>query len=439
MIRSARFRSITRHIALWHLTAMALILAAGPAAAQLQFESEPINYQDAPVHDRIAQLQQKVDKGEIQLSYEGRRGYLRDVLRLLEVPPSSQALVFSQTSFQLRKISPHRPRAVYFNDDTYVGWVQGGDVIEFAAVDPQQGAIFYTLDQQRVSQPKFLRDRGQCMTCHASSRTQGVPGLLIRSVYADADGRPQLGSGTFTTDHRSPFTQRWGGWYVSGTHGKLRHMGNCISRDRSNPEAIDIESGANRTDLKELVDTTPYLKPTSDIVALMVMEHQTQMHNYITLANFETRHAQHYDRIMNKALGRPEDYQSESTGRRIVSAAEKLVRYMLLVDEFQLTSPVKGVSEFAAEFSSLGPRDSQDRSLRQLDLSSRLFKYPCSYLIYSDAFDSLPALVKQEVYRRLLEVLSGSDQDAQFEHLSSADRTAIREILTDTKPDFPSS
>ena len=418
---------------------MALILAAGPAAAQLQFESEPINYQDAPVHDRIAQLQQKVDKGEIQLSYEGRRGYLRDVLRLLEVPPSSQALVFSQTSFQLRKISPHRPRAVYFNDDTYVGWVQGGDVIEFAAVDPQQGAIFYTLDQQRVSQPKFLRDRGQCMTCHASSRTQGVPGLLIRSVYADADGRPQLGSGTFTTDHRSPFTERWGGWYVSGTHGKLRHMGNCISRDRSNPEAIDIESGANRTDLKEFVDTTPYLKPTSDIVALMVMEHQTQMHNYITLANFETRHAQHYDRIMNKALGRPEDYQSESTGRRIVSAAEKLVRYMLLVDEFQLTSPVKGVSEFAAEFSSLGPLDSQDRSLRQLDLSSRLFKYPCSYLIYSDAFDSLPALVKQEVYRRLLEVLSGSDQDAQFEHLSSADRTAIREILTDTKPDFPSS
>ena len=439
MIRSARFRSITRHIALWHLTAMALILAAGPAAAQLQFESEPINYQDAPVHDRIAQLQQKVDKGEIQLSYEGRRGYLRDVLRLLEVPPSSQALVFSQTSFQLRKISPHRPRAVYFNDDTYVGWVQGGDVIEFAAVDPQQGAIFYTLDQQRVSQPKFLRDRGQCMTCHASSRTQGVPGLLIRSVYADVDGRPQLGSGTFTTDHRSPFTERWGGWYVSGTHGKLRHMGNCISRDRSNPEAIDIESGANRTDLKEFVDTTPYLKPTSDIVALMVMEHQTQMHNYITLANFETRHAQHYDRIMNKALGRPEDYQSESTGRRIVSAAEKLVRYMLLVDEFQLTSPVKGVSEFAAEFSSLGPLDSQDRSLRQLDLSSRLFKYPCSYLIYSDAFDSLPALVKQEVYRRLLEVLSGSDQDAQFEHLSSADRTAIREILTDTKPDFPSS
>ena len=439
MIRSARFRSITRHIALWHLTAMALILAAGPAAAQLQFESEPINYQDAPVHDRIAQLQQKVDDGEIQLSYEGRRGYLRDVLRLLEVPPSSQALVFSQTSFQLRKISPHRPRAVYFNDDTYVGWVQGGDVIEFAAVDPQQGAIFYTLDQQRVSQPKFLRDRGQCMTCHASSRTQGVPGLLIRSVYADADGRPQLGSGTFTTDHRSPFTERWGGWYVSGTHGKLRHMGNCISRDRSNPEAIDIESGANRTDLKEFVDTTPYLKPTSDIVALMVMEHQTQMHNYITLANFETRHAQHYDRIMNKALGRPEDYQSESTGRRIVSAAEKLVRYMLLVDEFQLTSPVKGVSEFAAEFSSLGPLDSQDRSLRQLDLSSRLFKYPCSYLIYSDAFDSLPALVKQEVYRRLLEVLSGSDQDAQFEHLSSADRTAIREILTDTKPDFPSS
>ena len=439
MIRSARFRSVTRHFASWHLAALALVLGAAPAAAQLQFESEPINYQNAPVQDQIAQLQQKMDAGEINLSYEDRRGYLPDVLRLLEVPPSSQALVFSQTSFQLRKISPDRPRAVYFNDDTYVGWVQGGDVIEFATVDPQQGAIFYTLDQQRVSQPKFLRDRGQCMTCHASSRTQGVPGLLIRSVYADVDGRPQLGSGTFTTDHRSPFTQRWGGWYVSGTHGKLRHMGNAISHDRSNPEAIDIESAANRTDLRDLVNTAPYLQPTSDIVALMVMEHQTQMHNFITLANFETRHAQYYDRIMNKALGRPDDYQSESTGRRISAVAEKLVRYMLFVDEFQLTSPVKGVSDFAAEFSSRGPCDNQGRSLRQLDLTKRLFKYPCSYLIYSDSFDSLPALVKQEVYRRLSDVLSGSDQDAQFEHLSSADRTAIREILADTKPGFSSS
>jgi hypothetical protein len=417
--------------------AAVVMLVAAPAAAQLQFESPPIDYQTAPVHDPVARLQQRIDAGEVELDYDPRHGYLPDVLRLLDVPVSTQGLVFSQTSFQLRKISPRRPRAIYFNDDTYVGWVQGGDVIEIASVDPRQGAIFYTLDQDRVTHPRFLRDRGQCVTCHASSRTQGVPGLLVRSVYADADGRPQLGSGTFTTDHRSPFRQRWGGWYVSGTHGALRHMGNVISPDRDNPEEIDVQRGANRTDLAELVDTTPYLASTSDIVALMILEHQTQMHNYITLANFETRHAQHYDQIMNKALGRPEDHQSDSTARRIAVAAEKLVRYMLFVDEFPLSSPVKGVSGFAAEFSAGGPRDGHDRSLRELDLNGRLLKYPCSYLIYSDAFDGLPPAVKQVVYRRLLEVLTGTEQGGDFAHLSPADRSAILEILRETKPDFP--
>ncbi len=425
-----------RVLALCYCVTAVVAAVASPATAQLQFESEPIDYLNAPVHDRVAQLQQDLDAGQSELAYEGSQGYLAAVLRLLDVPQSSQALVFSQTSFQLRKISPQRPRAVYFNDDVYVGWVQGGDVIELAAVDPRQGAIFYTLDQERTERPTFVRDRGQCMTCHASSRTQGVPGLLVRSVYADEDGRPQLGSGTFTTDHTSPFSERWGGWYVTGTHGKLRHMGNVISRDRRNPEAIDVQSGANRTDLDNLVETAPYLTPHSDLVALMVLEHQTQMHNYITLANFETRHAVHYDHIMNQALGRPEDYQSESTSRRISSAVEKLVRYLLLCDEFPLTSPVAGTSAFAAEYSARGPRDSRGRSLYQLDLSRRLFKYPCSPLIYSAAFDHLPSQTKRQVYRRLFDILFSREQDDDFGHLASADRTAIREILLDTKPDL---
>jgi hypothetical protein len=213
-------------------------------------------------------------------------------------------------------------------------------------------------------------------------------------------------------------------------------MGNVFSADRRNPEAIDVDAGANRQELKGLVDTSPYLQSDSDIVALMVLEHQTQMHNYITLANFETRHALHYDQIMNKALERPDDCRSESAKRRIGAAAEKLVRYMLFVDEFKLKSPVAGTSEFAAQFPARGPRDGQGRSLRELDLTGRLFKYPCSYLIYSESFNSLPPPVKQQVYDRLVQVLSGDDRSSEFAHLSPADRTAVREILVETKPDL---
>jgi hypothetical protein len=341
-------------------------------------------------------------------------------------------LVFSQTSFQLRKISPQRPRAIYFNDDTYVGWVQDGDVIEVSSVDPQQGTIFYTLDQRKSETPTFVRDRGQCLSCHASSRTQGVPGLLVRSVYPDINGRPILGSGTFTTDHRSPFRERWGGWYVTGTHGLMRHMGNGTVDDRSNAESMDQDAGANQTDLEDLVDTTPYLSSSSDIVALMVLEHQTQMHNLLTNAAFETRHARYYDKMMNDALGRPAEYQSQSTQRRIARAAEKVVRHLLFVDEFQLTSPVKGVSGFASEFPDRGPRDSEGRSLRDFDLTRRLFRYPCSYLLYADAFLELPAPVRERVYRRLHEVLNGRDTSADFKHLTTEDRQAILSILLET-------
>jgi hypothetical protein len=413
-----------------------LSAGSGRAIAQLQFESEPINYASAETDNPVARLQERLDAGEAQLAYDDQYGYLPAVLESLEVQPSSQVLVFSQTSFQLRKISPQRPRAVYFNDDTYVGWVQRGDVLEIATIDPQLGTIFYTLDQQRSERTNFVRDRGQCLTCHASSRTQGVPGLLIRSVFPDASGRPILGSGTFTTDHRSPFRERWGGWYVTGTHGEMRHMGNGTVADRSNPEALDLEAGANRGDLKDLCDTASYLKPRSDLVALMVLEHQSQMHNFLTLANFETRLALHYDGIMNEALGRPADHQSESTQRRIAAVAEKLVRYLLFVDEFVLTAPVRGSEEFISQFVSQGLRDGQGRSLRELDLNHRLLKYPCSYLIYSEAFTQLPVQVRQPVYRQLFEVLSGHDPSEEFGRFSPKDRGAIREILCDTKPDL---
>lgn len=411
---------------------------SGEVSAQLEFEGAPINYATAPVHDAVALLQQKLDQGEASLTWDDDHGWLPSVLEQLNVPQSSQLLVFSKTSLQLRRIMPSRPRALYFNDETYIGWVQRGDVVEVSTVDPEQGAIFYTLKQQISESPKFVRDRGQCLICHASSRTKGVPGHLVRSVYPSRDGQPHFGLGTITTDHATPFEKRFGGWYVTGTHGDMRHLGNAIADD-NRKDPIDPEPGANLASLGRLFRTSPYLQQTSDLVAMMVLEHQAQMHNLITRASFETRRAKHHDDVMNAALKRPKDYCSDSTGRRIASVAEKLVEYLLFKDEFRLTSRVSGVSGFADEFSTRGPRDSKGRSLRDFDLQTRMFKYPCSFLIYSEAFDSLPETTLDVVYARLLDVLndtSGQATNDEFAHLSRADRITIREILAETKPGF---
>jgi hypothetical protein len=201
---------------------------------------------------------------------------------------------------------------------------------------------------------------------------------------------------------------------------------------------LDIEQGANVTDLSDRVTTQPYLSPHSDIVALMVLEHQTRMHNLITRANFETRSAQHYDQVMAKVMDRPPDYRSESAQRRIESAAEKLVEYLLFADELRLTDPVQGTSAFTADFSARGPRDHQGRSLRDFDLRERIMKYPCSYLIYSQPFDQLPEEAQEHVYRRLFDVLTGQDNSDRFAHLTAADRQAILEILRETKVNLPS-
>jgi hypothetical protein len=433
--RDLRFKCrFGRSLALVVLTSFALSV---PAMGQMSFEQAPINYKQAPVNDPVSRLQKKLDSGEAILTYDPHFGYLTSLLEHLDVPVSAQALVFSKTSFQLRRISPRSPRAVYFGDNVYLGWVQGGDVMELSAVDPNLGANFYTLSQRESPEPKFVRHTDTCLQCHGSSLTRGVPGHLVRSVYTDPDGQLILSAGTFLTDHCSPLEQRWGGWYVTGRHGSQRHLGNLLVQESDDPQHMDTDKGANITDLAGRFETSSYSTPHSDIVALMVLEHQTGMHNLITQANFLTRLALRDQKIMNEMLERPDDYCSDSTKRRIRNAGEPVVKYMLFGGEIKLTDPIQGTSAFAQEFASRGPRDSQGRSLRELDLKSRLFKYPCSYLIYSEAFDALPGPAKDHIYQRLCEVLTGQDKSDDFAHLSSEDRTAIHEILRDTKRGLP--
>jgi hypothetical protein len=412
------------------LTALA-VLAAARALADLDGsyvlpqDDWAIQYATRPLADPITLLQQQIRRGEAKLEYDPDYGYLPSVLHNLQAPVSSQVLVFSKTSFQAARISPRVPRALYFNDRVSVGWVKGGDVVEIASVDPRQGVIFYTLDQEKSATPKIVR-RDECLQCHASGATLGVPGLVIRSVYPDVSGMPLFHVGTFITDHRSPLKERWGGWYVSGGRDGLLHMGNAIYEDANppQPEPRRFDAGA-------------YLSPYSDIVALMVFEHQTRMQNLITRVGWETRMALESQTAMNQALNRPADEVSDSTKRRINSAADALVAYMLFADEAPLDGRIAGASGFAEEFVRQGPKDARGRSLRQFDLTRRIFRYPCSYLIYSEAFDSLPDAARDRIYRRLWEVLADQENSAAFARLSSVDRQAILEILLDTKPGLP--
>jgi hypothetical protein len=411
------------------------LVASLPLLAQQDgFERPPIDYLNTEVHDPVAVLAAKLKAGEVSLDYDKTFGYLKSVLNALDVPVSSQTLVFSKTSLQLQRISPRRPRSLYFNDDVYVGYCQQGDVLEFAATDAKQGATFYTLEQVDDGKPKMVRDRGVCLSCHASNRTQNVPGYLVRSVFTDVAGQPKLGSKTFTTDHTSDIKDRWGGWYVTGKHGSMRHMGNTLCN--SSEEKFDREAGANQLDLTQRFRGDTYLSSQSDIVALMVLEHQTQMHNAIAAANYETRQAIYQSYQMNELLQRPKDHLSDSAKRRIASSADRVLKYLLMCGEFQLTDTVMGSTRFAEEFTARGKKDSKGRSLRDFDLHTRLFKYPCSYLIYSASFDGLPDEVRIEVISRLTAILEGRDTDQQYAHLTSGMRREILEILRETKPEF---
>ncbi len=375
------------------------------------FDEDTIAYSKTKSAGPVAKLQARLDRGEARLVRDDRYDFLLSVLTHLQVRPSSQMLVFSKTSFQRERIDPQHPRGIFFGDNVYVGFVPGSPLLEIAEVDPKLGAVFYTLDQSQPK-PRFTRT-DQCLECHASARSMGVPGHLVRSFATDDRGVVDLSTGVSQVNHRTPVEERWGGWYVSGTHGKMTHRGNQFGRETN--------SAGNLTSLGKFFDPAPYPAPTSDIVALMVLEHQTHLHNFITRLNYEST-------LALKQYGHV---------RYLKSITEAFVKYLLFAEEAPLASPVRGVSDFTRDFPAAGPRDSRGRSLRDFDLQTRMFKYPCSYLIYSDAFAALPAPIREKVYERMLEILTGHETGADDQKLARESRRAILEILAETKSDLP--
>jgi hypothetical protein len=402
-----------RQSAIRLLTALAALVAvAGVLKAQ------------TPSDDAIARLGARLASGAAKLEYDEHRGYLPSLLKLLGVNVDSQVLVFSKTSFQHTLIDPKHPRAVYFSDNVSVGMVQSGAVYEMMALEPSHGLAFYTLDTKKTDQPAFQRRGVECLFCHGPGN-KGAAAMVVASVIPDAHGVPAYTSAFIDTiDHRTPFDRRWGGWYVTGTHGAQEHLGNAVAPDPEHPLELDRANTQNLTSLEGKIDVTKYLTGTSDIVALITLEHQVGAANRMGALGVQYRQA--------------ERIGSVDPLKTVDASLHDLVDYLLFVGEAAFQEPIKGISTFTQTFPQRGPRDAKGRSLREFDLRTRLFRYRLSYMIYSDLFDGLPTPVRDAVYQRLFEVLSGKDTDRKYASIAADDRLAILDIVRETKANLPS-
>jgi hypothetical protein len=409
------------------LSASAVENRALPDEPPLRYGLEwpAIGYSSAARRDPVAVLAARIASGAATLEHDPVRGYLDSLLDALAIDPSSQVLVFSQTSLQSRRIRPATPRAIYFNDSVYVAWVQSGP-LEIVSLDPDLGAVFYLVEQEPQARPAHRREFTRCLSCHDSHSLTGggVPRLIVGSGYTGPAGELITHEGWILVTDRTPLASRWGGWYVTGRHGDQVHLGNMVIRSFAEFARLEDLRIGNIDTVDHLFDTGPYLRNTSDVVALTVLEHQAYVQNLITRLNYVARQALH------------DDGSAAAVRARIAGPVEDLVRALLFSGEAKLTAPLDGDPAFAAQFQSRAVRDEQGRSLRDFDMRRRMFRYPLSYLIYSPELGGLPDAAKQALYERLAAVLTGADTSAEFAHLTAEDRANVRAILAATKPDL---
>jgi hypothetical protein len=401
---SPRLLLLSSAVALLSTVAVAVSQQRRTGAFDQSINHPAIKYLTADTDTVVDRLNAKLRDGSAKLAFDEKTGYLKSVLDLLDVPVESQMLVYSQTSLQAQHIRMDNPRAIYFNDDVSVGYIRGAGLIEVTAQDQKMGTVFYAIHQAPSAQPTFGRDQ-QCLRCHLSWDTLGVPGLSVLTTFPRKSESDYANGGT--VDHYRPIEERWGGWYVTAKKAPAKHMGN-LPLIMPKPLAASVPT---RPSLQGLFDLNGYLTPYSDIVALMVLEHQAHFSNLVTRAAWEAR------------LGEP---------LRIAEAADTLADYMLFVDEAKIDSAIEGSSGFAEKFTSAGKKDAKGRSLRELDLKTRLQKYPLSYMIHSDAFQGLPEAPKNLVMGKINRVLSGEVSGPNYAHLTPPLRAAIREILGST-------
>jgi hypothetical protein len=399
----------------------------------------PVVDYSGPARDNpVWRLQQKIKSGEVKLNWEPKWGYLRSVMQGLDIHVDSQVLVFSKTSLQTEWISATTPRAIYFGDAAYVAWVQGGPLLELVAVDAKLGTVFYAIDNRAPGAVAFERDGGRCLTCHDtySMMGGGVPRVLAMSAPVDNPADPRTYDSASEVNDRTPIAERWGGWYVTGHHGRQTHLGNMPLREEKSTEQLRANSREDLRTLAGYFNTDAYLSDQSDIAALMVFEHQTTIQNLFIRVNYKVRTVM--SREGSSTLSTPRTWGDVNPNDQaaVKMMIEPLVRALFFVDAAQFSDRIESGSGFAARFSALGPRDPKGRSLRELDLNTRLFRYPLSFMVYADAFEALPPYARDYVDMRIAEILQGRDKSGISARIPQADREAVMQILTATKPRY---
>ena len=397
------------------------------------YERSPVDYEKGKESNEIVRLQKKINEG-LELEYDRKHGYLKAVLDALGIPVSSQVLVFSKTSLHRKLISTHNPRALYFNKNTYVGWVDGAKVLEIGVADENLGAVFYTFPQQKSAKLKFTRD-DSCLSCHASGRTENEPGFFIRSVFPDKVGEPIARAGEDRVDHTTPLDLRWGGYFVTADKFTQKHRGNGYVETKDKFE-IKHKEAKTLKDLDMFFDPDKFLTDTSDIQALMALEHQVKMHNLFTTTKFRSMHALHNERVINEALG--ETGRRDLTKRILNNAANEILEYLLYENEVSIKGvEISGLSEFKNAFAKVSPKTSGGIGLADLSFKDRIAKYPCSWLIYSDSFTGLPVELKEIVLERLVNILTADEVPDKYIHLRKY-RKDIHSILVETHKEYAS-
>ncbi|QEG18540.1 hypothetical protein [Gimesia maris] len=382
----------------------------------IPFGLSPVEYGLGEHSDSASRLDQELAARTRKLNYEPQWGYLRDVLKALQISESSQLMVFSKTALNPRIINPENPRVVYFNDDVYVGWVPGAEKMEFAAVDPLKGTIFYELAVKASNEPRFIRSE-RCLACHGGASSLRIPGLLVRSFLTDQHGRPI--SGYSQISHDKPLEKRWGGWYVTGTHADMTHLGNLFNRDAIEEAKTNPALRSNLKHIDQFVDTSKYLNPHSDLVAHLILDHQVHGHNLITRASMEQQ------------LGLRSDVE------------QQLVRYLLFLDEAPLTGPLQGTTDYQTSFEQSGKRDARGRSLKDFDLQTKLFRHRLSYLIYTDSFKKMPSAARRRILKNIYAFLTAPaaelepSWDVDPDAFPVQERQAILQIVTETLDNLP--
>lgn len=397
----------------------------GGLSAQSQadfWDLPPTRYSDTESGDKLAVLAARIAKGDDAWGSASGLQRLEYVLKYLEVPVESQVLVFSKTSLQNRLIGPKNPRSLFFSENAYVGYAQGGE-IEAIVHDAVLGPVFYLIHQGVDGGMRIERDTSDCMSCHATSRTENVPGMLIRSVYPGEDGQPILNLGTHDVTHETPLEQRWGGWYVTGKSA-LPHLGNRVFSEDGNLEPAN----ASFSDVASFFDPSGYMRPTSDIVALLVLEHQVKMHSLFNAATLNYRRSAHFMRILDNDA----NLSDGSAGRIAESWSDDIVECLFFKDEADLGDGVEGDPAFQRAFVKRFPMTAEGDSLAEFRLYGRIFKNRCSYMVYSDAFKGLPPVLRELVIKKMKLVIAGEADG--FDWLKASERKRIGAILEETLP-----